>query len=104
MGRDHFCPDHSCALIQSIARCLAHSRCTVRMWNEWERVFSKIKAKSRIERELIHLSFSLKNQNQGSGQADAQDFQVAKCSHVTAKGAQGKSPSESSQCGCAALF
>lgn len=58
------------------------------MWNEWERVFSETKAKSRTERELVCLSFSLKNLNQGSGWADAQDFQVATCSHIPAQGAQ----------------
>lgn len=68
------------------------------MQNKWERVFSETKAKSRAESELVHLYFSLRDQNQSSEKADAQDFQLSTCSHIPAQGAQGRSPPESCQC------
>lgn len=69
--------------------------------NGWERVFSETRAKSKSE--LAHLYFSLRDQNQSSEQADAQDFPISTCPHISARGAQGRSPPKSSEGGCAAL-
>ena len=64
---------------------------------------SSVKQKKRAESELVHLYFSLRDQNQSSQQADARDFPIPTCSHIPARGAQGRSPPDSSEGGCAAL-
>lgn len=52
------------------------------MWNEWRRVFSETKAKSRLERELV--TFLSHPQTQPK----ALDFPVATGSHIPAQGGQ----------------